>query len=85
MNETAIIDILLGVVLALFGFIMKYIIGRVQDNESKIDNLRVDLAKQGQENQELYSNIKRIDRNISEIYKKIDELIITVRTNERKR
>ena len=82
MNETAIIDVLLGVVLALFGCIMKYIIGRVQDNESKIDTLRVDLAKQGQENQELYNHIKRIDRNLSEIYKKIDELILTVRTNK---
>jgi septal ring factor EnvC (AmiA/AmiB activator) len=80
MNESNIIDILLGVVLALFGFIMKYITGRVQDNESKIDDLRVDLAKQGQENQELYSNIKRIDRNLSEIYKKLDEIIIAVRT-----
>jgi len=84
MNETTIIDILLGVVLGLFGFIMKYIIGRVQDNESKIDDLRVDLAKQGQENQELYNHIKRIDRNLSEIYKKLDELIITVKTNERR-
>lgn len=84
MNETTIIDILLGVVLGLFGFIMKYIIGRVQDNEAKVDNLRVDLAKQGQENQELYNHIKRIDRNLSEIYKKLDELIITVKTNERR-
>ena len=80
MNESSIIDILLGVVLALFGFIMKYITGRVQDNESKIDDLRVDLAKQGQENQELYNHIKRIYRNLSEIYKKLDEIIIAVKT-----
>lgn len=82
MSETAIIDLLLGVVLALFAFIMKYLTGRVQDNEIKVDNLRVDLAKQGQENQELYSNITRIDNNLREIYKKLDELIITVKTNK---
>ena len=58
--------------------------GRIRDNEVKIDNLRVDMAKQGQENQELYSNVKRIDANLSEIFKKLDELIITVRSNNLK-
>ena len=81
MSAYDIVDILLGVVLGLFGFIMKYMTGRIRDNEIKIDDLRVDLAKQGQENQELYANIKRIDNNLSEIYKKLDELIITVKTN----
>jgi cell division protein FtsB len=84
MSEYAIIDVLLGIVLGLFGFIMKYMTGRIRDNEVKIDNLRVDLAKQGQENQELYSNVKRIDANLSEIFKKLDELIITVRSNNLK-
>lgn len=81
MSAYDIVDILLAVVMGLFGFIMKYMTGRIRDNEVKIDDLRVDLAKQGQENQELYANIKRIDNNLSEIYKKLDELIITVRTN----
>lgn len=69
--------------MASFGFTIKYMTGRIKDNEIKIDDLRVDLAKQGQENQELYANIKRIDNNLTEIYKKLDELIITVRTNGR--
>ena len=67
--------------MALFGLIAKYMMGRIRDNEIKCDNLRVDLAKQGQENQELYANVKRIDTNLTEIFKKLDELIITVRTN----
>tara|TARA_R100001463_G_scaffold30277_2_gene68866 strand:+ start:1005 stop:1256 length:252 start_codon:yes stop_codon:yes gene_type:complete len=83
MSAYDIVDILLGIVMGLFGFIMKYMTGRIRDNEIKIDNLRVDLAKQGQENQELYANIKRVDNNLSEIYKKLDELIIIVRTNGR--
>ncbi|MGA0315831.1 MAG: hypothetical protein ACO3MJ_10640, partial [Alphaproteobacteria bacterium] len=69
MSEYAIIDILLGIVLGLFGFIMKYMTGRIRDNEVKIDNLRVDLAKQGQENQELYANVKRFDYILAEIFK----------------
>ena len=81
MSGYDIVDLLLGVVMGLFGFIMKYMTGRIRDNEVKIDDLRVDLAKQGQENQELYANIKRVDTNLSEIYKKLDELIIIVRTN----
>ena len=84
MSAYDIVDILLGIVLGLFGFIMKYMTGRIRDNEIKIDNLRVDMAKQGQENQELYSNVKRIDANLSEIFKKLDELIITVRSNNLK-
>lgn len=84
MNGYDVVDILLGIVMSLFGFIMKYMTGRIRDNETKIDNLRVDLAKQGQENQELYANIKRIDNNLGEIYKKLDELIITVRSNNLK-
>lgn len=82
MNDYAIVDILLGIVLGLFGFIMKYMTGRIRDNEIKIDNLRVDLAKQGQENQELYANIKRIDNNLNEIFKKLDEVIITIRSRQ---
>ena len=81
MTESDIVDVLLALVLGSFGFIIKYMTGRIRDNEIKIDNLRVDLAKQGQENQELYANVKRIDSNLGEIFKKLDELIVTVKTN----
>ena len=84
MTDSDIVDVLLALVLGSFGFIIKYMTGRIRDNETKIDNLRVDLAKQGQENQELYANIKRIDSNLGEIFKKLDELIITVRSNNLK-
>ena len=80
MTDSDIIDILIGLVMASFGFTIKYMTGRIKDNEVKIDDLRVDIAKQGQENQELYKNIERIDRNLQEIYKKLDDLIITIRT-----
>jgi hypothetical protein len=83
MTGADIIDVLLGVVLGLFGFIIKYILGRTQDNQTKIDDLRVDLATQGQENKELYSHIKRIDINLSEIFKKLDELIVIMRNNHK--
>jgi septal ring factor EnvC (AmiA/AmiB activator) len=51
---------------------------RIKDNTEKIDQLRVEMAKQGQENQELYTNIKRIDSNITEIYRKLDDLLVAV-------
>jgi hypothetical protein len=81
MTDSDIIDVLIGLVMASFGFTIKYMTGRIKDNEVKIDDLRVDIAKQGQENQELYKNIERIDRNLQEIYKKLDDLILTIRTN----
>ncbi len=73
-----IIDILLGSVVVLGSAVFKYMFSRIKDNTEKIDQLRVEMAKQGQENQELYTNIKRIDTNITEIYRKLDDLLVAV-------
>ena len=51
---------------------------RIKDNTEKVDQLRIDMATQGQENKELYSHIKRMDSNITEIYRKLDDLLIAV-------
>ena len=78
MSGSDIIDILLGSVVVLGSAGFKYMFSRIKDNTEKIDQLRVEMAKQGQENQELYTNIKRIDTNITEIYRKLDDLLIAV-------
>lgn len=78
MDSSAIVDILLGVVAMLGGAIAKYMFSRIKDNTEKLDQVRVSMAKQGQENKELYSHIKRIDSNITEIYRKLDDLLIAV-------
>ena len=78
MDGSEIIDILLGAVAVLGGAIIKYMFSRVRDNTDKLDQLRVDMATQGQENKELYSHIKRMDNNITEIYRKLDDLLIAV-------
>jgi septal ring factor EnvC (AmiA/AmiB activator) len=78
MNGSDIVDILLGAVSFLGVAVFKYMFSRIKDNTDKIDQLRVEMAKQGQENQELYTNIKRIDTNITEIYRKLDDLLIAV-------
>ena len=78
MSGSDIIAILLGSVVVLGSAVFKYMFSRIKDNTEKIDQLRVEMAKQGQENQELYTNIKRIDTNITEIYRKLDALLIAV-------
>lgn len=78
MSGSDIIDILLGAVVVLGSAVFKYMFSRIKDNTEKIDQLRVEMAKQGQENQELYTNIKRIDSNITEIYRKLDDLLVAV-------
>tara|TARA_Y100000004_G_scaffold118679_1_gene133381 strand:+ start:1558 stop:1806 length:249 start_codon:yes stop_codon:yes gene_type:complete len=78
MSGSDIIDILLGSVVVLGSAVFKYMFARIKDNTEKIDQLRVEMAKQGQENQELYTNIKRIDTNITEIYRKLDDLLVAV-------
>ena len=78
MQAAEIIDILLGAVAMLGAAKLKYMFSRIKDNTEKLDQLRVDMATQGQENKELYSHIKRIDNNITEIYRKLDDLLIAV-------
>lgn len=78
MTHAEIIDILTGSVILLGGGIVKYLFSRIKDNEEKVDALRVAMATQGQENKELYSHIKRIDNNITEIYRKLDDLLVAV-------
>ena len=78
MNGAEIIDILLGAVAMLGGAIIKYMFSRVRDNTDKLDQLRISMATQGQENKELYSHIQRMDSNITEIYRKLDDLLIAV-------
>ena len=78
MSGSDIIDILLGTVAVLGTAVFKYMFARIKDNTEKIDALRVEMAKQGQENQELYTNVKRIDSNITEIYRKLDDLLVAV-------
>ncbi len=78
MESSQLIDVLLGAVAVLFSAIIKYQFTRVKENTEKIDQLRISLATQGQENKELYSQIKRIDTNITEIYRKLDDLLIAV-------
>lgn len=78
MNSNEIIDILLGAVAMLGAAISKYMFSRIKDNTEKVDQLRIDMATQGQENKELYSHIKRMDSNITEIYRKLDDLLIAV-------
>lgn len=78
MQSNEIIDILLGAVAMLGAAISKYMFSRIKDNTEKVDQLRIDMATQGQENKELYSHIKRMDSNITEIYRKLDDLLVAV-------
>lgn len=78
MQSNEIIDLLLGAVAMLGAAISKYMFSRIKDNTEKVDQLRIDMATQGQENKELYSHIKRMDSNITEIYRKLDDLLIAV-------
>tara|TARA_Y100000588_G_scaffold158763_1_gene172661 strand:+ start:455 stop:718 length:264 start_codon:yes stop_codon:yes gene_type:complete len=48
---------------------------RVDGVERRVNDLRVGLARAQQENKELQAHIKRIDKNISELFAKVDELL----------
>lgn len=48
---------------------------RVDIMERRMNDLRVGLAQAQQENKEFQGHIKRIDKNISELFAKVDELL----------
>jgi cell division protein FtsB len=75
MNTEALIMYVIYGSLALLGWIIRqqYLkLERLKDSVAKLDK---ELARQSQENSELYNNIKRIDINIDKLFDRVDKLL----------
>ena len=54
---------------------------RIDRIAGHVANVRIEIARQQQENKELQSHIKRIDKNLDELFKKMEEILFAVRKN----
>ncbi len=76
------IQYLIYIVLGLLGFIMRAQHNRVENIRRDIEQLKVELAKQDQQNMELYSNVRRIDSNIDKLFDRIDQVLEILRVDK---
>lgn len=54
---------------------------RVDRIEDRMNQVRIEVARQQQENKELHTHIRRIDKNLDELFKKMEEILLLVRKN----
>lgn len=73
------VQYLVYIVLGLLGFILKAQHSRQELMRRDIEKLKVELARQDQQNAELYSNVKRIDSNIDKLFDKVDQVLDLMR------
>lgn len=85
MTTEIIIKYLLYVLVGLCGYMLRSHSRRLKEAEDKIQQLRVDLVKNSQQNTELYNNVQRIDSNIDKLFDKIDDLLDVIRSMDKKR
>ena len=64
----------------LIGYLLKTIWSRLDAQKQQLDELSITLAKNGEQNKELYNNISRLDKNIDLLFDKIDELLDETRS-----
>ena len=69
-------------ILGLFGWVVRHQWVKVETLKDQLNAVKVELAKQKQENSELYNNIKRIDTNIDRLFEKIDTLLDLVKSKK---
>lgn len=54
---------------------------RLDTIESRVNEVRIEVARQQQENKELHTHIHRIDKNLDELFKKMEEILLLIRKN----
>ena len=69
-----LVKYLVYVIMALGGFVLRTHAKKMEELEKKINRFQVDLAKNNQQNSELFNNIKRIDMNIDRLFEKMDQM-----------
>lgn len=84
MTTELVVKYLIYALVGICGYVIRSHSKRLEDAEQKINRLKVELAKNSQQNNELYNNVKRIDSNIDKLFNRIDDLIDAVRSIEKK-
>ena len=70
-----------GILGTVLGFFFHRQNTRVDRIEARVNEVRIEIARQQQENKELQTHIHRIDKNLDELFKKMEEILFAVRKN----
>lgn len=70
-----------GAVATIGVFLLQRLYGRIDRTDTQISEVRIEIARQQQENKELQTHIHRIDKNLDDLFKKIEEILFQVRKN----
>jgi hypothetical protein len=81
MNLYEMIAMGAGALSSLLVFFLSRQNNRVDRIEDSLNAVRIDVARQQQENKELHTHIQRIDKNLDDLFKKTEEVLIAVRKN----
>jgi|TARA_R110002167_G_scaffold69523_1_gene195798 vacuolar-type H+-ATPase subunit D/Vma8 len=81
MDSISIITAVSGAVVAFSLYMIQRLNARIDRNQHSISNVRVEIARAQQENKELQTHIHRIDKNLDDLFQKMEELLVAVRKN----
>jgi peptidoglycan hydrolase CwlO-like protein len=81
MDSISIITAVSGAVVAFSLYMIQRLNARIDRNQNSISNVRVEIARAQQENKELQTHIHRIDKNLDDLFQKMEELLVAVRKN----
>lgn len=70
-----------GALSSLLVFFLSRQNARIDRIDDSLNDVRIDVARQQQENKELHTHIQRIDKNLDDLFKKTEEVLIAVRKN----
>jgi archaellum component FlaC len=81
MDSISIISAVSGAVVAFSLYMIQRINARIDRLQNDLGDVRVEAARTQQENKELQTHIHRIDKNIDDLFTKMEELLVAVRKN----
>lgn len=80
-NVTHLLSLASGAFVAFSLYLIQRINNRMDKMQHELTLVQVNLARAQQENVELHTHIRRIDKNIDDLFKKVEELLVVVRKN----
>lgn len=76
-----VVSVVAGGVMTIVIFFLHRQGTRIDRFERDVNDMRVELARQRQENKGLAEHIRRIDKNLDDLFKKVEEILNLFRKN----
>tara|TARA_R110002167_G_scaffold116467_7_gene291597 strand:- start:3099 stop:3350 length:252 start_codon:yes stop_codon:yes gene_type:complete len=79
-----LVEYLIYGAIGLLTLVLKSMWRKVDELRGEIEETKLDMVKRESENKELYHNIQRVDRNIDDLFDKIDCVLTDSLCNRKK-